>query len=181
PSLIPHPEFDSEHLVLLYLHSTPDSPVIGLLQLQIITLLTAKNQCAPVQPIWIGPGIAQCIGFHVSLDMHAKCTVVMHEMCECWRDEGLSPDIIGLKKWCTEIYPIYCDPFGVHNYPSRSSAEAEKVGGELSFAFEMKRAVCALFGVVTYGVHMSTCQKVPVGDRGEKSLRLWIPMHASTK
>ncbi|KAJ7839017.1 nudix hydrolase 20 [Mycena olivaceomarginata] len=190
PSPIPHPEFDSEHLVPLYLHDAPDSPVIGLLRPQIIALLAAENRRAPAQPVWSGPGIdggipglqrAQRIGFHASLDTHAKRTVAMREMCERWRDEGLFPDIIGPKKWRAEMYPVYRDPFGVHDYPSGSGAEAEKADGELNFAFEMERAACALFGVVTYGVHMSTYQEVPVGDRGEKSLRLWIPTRASTK
>ncbi|KAJ7666559.1 hypothetical protein B0H14DRAFT_2424942, partial [Mycena olivaceomarginata] len=43
-----------------------------------------------------------------------------------------------------------------------------------NFAFEMERSACMLFGIITYGVHMSTYQEVE-RKIGAKSLRLWIP------
>ncbi|KAF7342958.1 Thiamine pyrophosphokinase [Mycena venus] len=186
PSPIPS-EFDSEHLAPLYLNDAPHAPVIGLLRPQIVELLDAENQRSRAKggpPIWGGitsiPGLTQSrIGFHASVDTHAKRTAVMRELCERWRDSGVFSDIIGPKKWRDEMYPVYRDPFGVHDHPS-TSAEAEDEGNNLNFAFEMERSACALFGIVTYGVHMSTYQEVE-SEMGEKSLKLWIPTRASTK
>ncbi|KAF8199336.1 NUDIX hydrolase domain-like protein [Mycena galopus ATCC 62051] len=183
PSPIPS-EFDQEQLVPLYLNDAPNSPIIGLLRPQIVELIDADNQrnlANGGQPMWGGiiniPGLRARIGFHPSLDTHVKRTAAMRELCERWRDTGLFSDIIGPKKWRAEMYPVYRDPFGVHDYPRPGESENDM---DLNFAFEMERSACALFGVITYGVHMSTYQEVPVGGAG-KSLRLWIPTRASTK
>jgi hypothetical protein len=192
PSPIPQPEFDSEQLAPLYLNDTPNSPVIGLLRPQIVDLLDAENKRSLANggpQLWSGimnaPGLRSRIGFHASVNTHAKRTAVMKELCERWRDTGVFPDIIGPGKWRAEMYPVYRDPFGVHDYPRRESnadaeAEAAEMGGSLNFAFEMERAACALFGIVTYGVHMSTYQEY-FGDNGERSLRVWTPTRARTK
>ncbi|KAJ6545425.1 NUDIX hydrolase domain-like protein [Mycena capillaripes] len=191
PSPIPS-AFDSEELAPLYLHNSPTSPVIGLLRPQIVALLAEENKRALAehkQPVWSGvpsdsdiPGLLRRdarIGFHASFDTHAKRTAAMAEMCARWRDEGIFPDVIGPKKWRGEMYAVYRDPFGVHDYPSSTTNGSVANGEELNFAFEMERAACALFGVVTYGVHMSTYQEVNIG--GQKSLRLWIPTRAANK
>jgi len=77
-----------------------------------------------------------------------------------------------------ELYPIYADPFGVLDHPDHS-VEAEGIK-QFNFVFEMERSACALFGVVTYGVHMSIYQEV-LGLDGEKSLAVWVPTRARTK
>lgn len=46
----------------------------------------------------------------------------------------------------------------------------------LNYAFEMERSACALFGVVTYGVHMSVYHEEEDG-----SLRVWVPTRAKSK
>ncbi|KAK6966858.1 hypothetical protein R3P38DRAFT_2389673, partial [Favolaschia claudopus] len=109
------------------------------------------------------------------LDTPAKPTAALKELCERWRDSGLFSDMIGPKKWRAEMYAVYKDPFGVHDYPS-----AGQDGDNLNFAFEMERSACALFGVVTYRVHLSTYQE-EVSSTGKKSMKLWIPTRASTK
>ncbi|KAJ6619234.1 NUDIX hydrolase domain-like protein [Mycena sp. CBHHK59/15] len=182
PSPLPSP-FDSEQLVPLHLTNVPNSPIIGLLRPEIVELFDAENQRSRAhnrQEVWDGisiPGLRPRVSFHASFDTHAKRTAVMKEMCERWRDSGLCPDIIGPKKWRDELYPVYRDPFGVHDYPNGASGEAEQ---SLNFAFELERAACALFGIITYGVHMSMYQEV-AGDMGEKNLRIWVPTRASTK
>ncbi|KAJ6603252.1 NUDIX hydrolase domain-like protein [Mycena vulgaris] len=174
PSPIPS-EFDSEELVPLYLSPAPQSPIIGLLRPQIVDLLRAENALGT--QIWAGleSPAAGKISLAASIDTHAKRTALMREMCERWRDTGLFPDIIGPKKWRAEMYPVYKDPFGAHDHPSRSTADS--AGEEnLNFAFEMERAACALFGVITYGVHLSMYQGADA-----ESLRIWTPTRASTK
>ncbi|KAJ7748417.1 nudix hydrolase 20 [Mycena metata] len=180
PSPIPS-EFDSEPLVPFYLSPAPGSPVIGLLRPQIIELLRVENSRTEAKSIWVGlEGAdvthARKISFDASLDTHTKRTAVMKEMCERWRDTGILPDIIGPKKWRAEMYPVYRDAFGVHDYPAGDAED-----GELNFAFEMERAAAALFGVITYGVHMSTYQEITDPVSGERTLRLWIPTRAKNK
>ncbi|KAF7358967.1 Thiamine pyrophosphokinase [Mycena sanguinolenta] len=183
PSPIPS-DFDHEHLTPLYLNDAPNSPIIGLLRPQMVELIDLENQQTLEkggQPIWSGivhvPGLRNArTGFHSSLDTPAKRTAVMKEMCERWRDTGRFPDIIGPGKWRAEMYPVYRDPFGVHDYSAAGSDDEDN----LNYAFEMERSACALFGIITYGVHMSTYQEVHTAG-GERSLRLWIPTRASTK
>ncbi|KAJ7732778.1 NUDIX hydrolase domain-like protein [Mycena maculata] len=176
--------FDSEQLVPLRLSPGSNSPVIGLLRPQIVELLDTENERSLANggdPIFGGvstvPGLRTKISFHASIDTHSKRTAVMQEMCARWRDTGLFPDIIGLKKWRSEAYAVYRDPFGIHDYPGGSDAEADE---NLNFAFEIERAACALFGIVTYGVHMSMYQEVE-NAMGQKGLKIWIPTRASTK
>src|SRR6266550_924688 len=97
----------------------------------------------------------------------------MKELCERWRDTELFPDVGGPKKWRSEMYPVYRNPFGVRDHPSTSP------NAELNFAFEMERSACALFGIVTYGVHMSMYQEREVD--GARRLYLWVPTRARTK
>ncbi|KAJ7189750.1 nudix hydrolase 20 [Mycena pura] len=188
PSPIPS-EFDSEDLVPLYLTDAPNSPIIGLLRPQIVALLNAENQRALAHgapPMWagVGPGATDTaipglrmrshtarIGFHAAWDTPAKRTAAMAEMCARWRDAGVFPDVIGPGKWRAEMYPVYRDPFGAHDRGD---------GDNGNFAFEMERAACALFGIVTYGVHMSAYQET-VGENGERGLRVWVPTRARTK
>ncbi|KAK7042784.1 thiamine pyrophosphokinase [Favolaschia claudopus] len=181
PSPVPSP-FDSEELVPLYLSDAPNSPAIGLLRPQIVSLLyeeTERSQSLGLPPMWGDiiaiPGLRSKITFHATLDTPAKRTAAMKELCERWRDTGLFPDMIGPKKWRAEMYPVYRDPFGIHDYPHHGADDAN-----LNFAFEMERAACALFGVITYGVHLSTYQE-EISAMGDKTLRLWIPTRASTK
>ena len=73
------------------------------------------------------------------------------------------------------MYSVYADPFGVHDHPAIAGHE---VG--LNYVFEMERSACALFGLVTYGVHMSIYEEI-VQDDGQSSLRVWVPTRALTK
>lgn len=181
--------FDSERLVPLYLSESPSSSVIGLLRPVIVDQLKLENARSlknGTPEIWSllldsseqtmrrhalpGPSAS----FRDHLDTPAKRSAAMTELCERWRDTELFPDVCGLKKWRAEMYPIYADPFGVHDHPIQAGRE-----DGLNYAFEMERSVCALFGVITYGVHMSIYDEVV--DNGEKRLRVWVPTRALTK
>lgn len=61
-----------------------------------------------------------------------------------------------LKGWRDELYPVY--------------------GPKGEMLFSVERAASALFGVVTYGVHMSAFTRAQDGR-----LRLWVPRRAKSK
>ncbi|KAF8065052.1 nudix hydrolase 20 [Lyophyllum atratum] len=187
-SPVPSP-YDSERLVPFYLSESPDSPVIGLLRPVIIEKLKLENQRSREigqQEIWAlnldeidftarrnranGPSVS----LRDWLDTHSTRTAVMKEVCERWRDTLLFEDICGPKKWREELYPVYADPLGVHDHPNHATP-----GETLNFVFEMERSACALFGVITYGVHMSIYEELEVD--GKKSLRVWVPTRSRTK
>ena len=109
-------------------------------------------------------------------DTPAKRTAVMKDLCERWRDEELFPDVCGPKKWRGEMYPVYSRPFGIHDHPSHGGADSAVSG--MNFAFEMERSACALFGVVTYGVHMTIFQED--GDL-DGTVSVWVPKRSSMK
>ncbi|KAF9045458.1 nudix hydrolase 20 [Panaeolus papilionaceus] len=182
--------YNSEPLVPLYLSESPESAVIGLLRPAIVQQLVEENVRSnnlQKQELWkirvqpadfitlrngtLGPSVSLCSW----LDSPSKRTDVMKELCELWRDTGLFADVCGPTKWRAEMYPIYADPHGVHDHPSTSGRETG-----LNFAFEMERSACALFGVVTYGIHMSVYEET-VQESGENKLRVWIPTRALTK
>ena len=74
-----------------------------------------------------------------------------------------------LRGWRDELYPVYGP------------------GGELLFSLE--RAASALFGIVTYGVHMTayTYSKSGAGEGGaeedgeKKEMQIWVPRRAASK
>jgi len=84
-------------------------------------------------------------------------------------------DICGPKKWRAEMYPVYKDPFAGHDYPT--SGQGDEESNRLNYAFEMERSACALFGVVTYGIHMTVFVKDLDGDK----VKIWVPTRAKTK
>ncbi|KAJ7485832.1 hypothetical protein FB451DRAFT_1027416 [Mycena latifolia] len=158
-------ELDSEEL--LPFHLSP-SPIIGLLRPKIVELLRNED----IQS-WALSLDAKRISFGVAIDTHTKRTVLMKEMCERWRDTGHFADIIGPKKWRAEMYAVYKDPFGLHDRPGGHGGAHDRDPERLNSAFEMERAACALFGVVTYCVHMSMYQQSAGAE--PKSLRIWVP------
>ncbi|KAK2460837.1 hypothetical protein APHAL10511_007307 [Amanita phalloides] len=168
------PAFDAEELIPLYLSNGPKSPVIGLLRPIIVEQLNLENERSRqnfVEELWSISD--KRVSFSPWFDTPEKRTEAMKELCERWRDTGLFSNVCGPKKWRSELYPVYHDPFGARDYHSTGAHT------KLNFAFEMERSACALFGMVTYGVHMSIYQEKVVG--GERHLYLWVPTRARTK
>jgi hypothetical protein len=182
--------FDAERLVPLYLTKSTESAIIGLLRPVIIEQLkieNGRNRRLGVEELWdirveedqvrllkngrVGPSVS----FARWCDTPSKRTGAMRELCERWRDTGLFPDVCGPTKWRNEMYAVYADPFGRHDHPSEGGDESK-----LNFVFEMERSACALFGAVTYGVHMSIYGEGIDGE-GRRQLRVWVPTRAQTK
>lgn len=163
-------EFDSEKLIPLYLlDPQPPNVPIGLLRPVIVEQLKIENERnlkANLRQLWsIHEGY---ISFAAWADTPSTRTEAMKELCERWRDTGLFPNVCGPKKWRSELYPVYRDPLGPHNTSN--------------FMFEMERSACALFGVVTYGVHMSIYQEIESQTNPEgRELKIWVPTRAKTK
>ena len=62
-----------------------------------------------------------------------------------------------LKGWRDELYPVY--------------------GPNRELLFSIERAASALFGIVTYGCHMTAYTK----KKGEEEMRIWVPRRAADK
>jgi len=70
------------------------------------------------------------------------------------------------------MYSVYCDPFGPHDdVPSDGDVDPDR-----NYAFKMERSACALFGIVTYGVHMTIYQ-----EDSDHGIRIWVATRARTK
>ncbi|KAI9754464.1 MAG: Ras GTPase [Chaenotheca gracillima] len=78
-----------------------------------------------------------------------------------WREAGKFAVLAG---WRNELYPVY--------------------GPDRQRLFDIERSASALFGVVTYGVHMMAYVRSPTSDQAggsKEEIRLWVPRRAATK
>ncbi|CCM02032.1 uncharacterized protein FIBRA_04108 [Fibroporia radiculosa] len=183
---VDHNDPAAEPLVPWRLAADLSSPAIGLLRPAIVAQLREENTRASDSPSWEFAEHAGrlCVGFAPHLKTSLARTRVMKELCERWRDEGRWADVIGPRKWRDEMYPVFRNPFGAHDAPTAEAQLAQLLdqddaaddGG--NYAFMMERAACALFGVVTYGVHMSVYE---ADEDAPRSCRMWVPMRARTK
>ena len=171
---------------------TPDrgSPAIGLLRPPVVEQLLREITSNKDETPWIHrvDDGKEVISFAPHIKTPAARSQVMKELCERWRDQGLWPDVIGPKKWRNEMYPIYHDPFGPHDAPSEAEQFGIPVDGSdapqddgRNYAFMMERAACALFGAVTYGVHMSVYEEDRDDDGVPTACRMWIPTRSRSK
>lgn len=165
-----------DHVVPWSLSQSPDSPVFGLLKPELVDILHQEPEGAFVIPERAQPGSRCRVSFHPSIDTPSKRTDVMKKLCERWRDSGtIFQNVIGPKKWRNEMYPVYRNPFGV---PLSYDPNAKKGDSDArNYLFEMERAACSLFGVVTYGVHMTIYHE----DADGSNLRIWTPTRSRTK
>ena len=165
-----------EKLVTWRLTSEPSSPAIGLLRPSIVSQLIEEISRAPADKrpwhFLLDGADKPSVAFAEWVNTPAKRSMVMKEMLERWRDTGLFPNIIGPKKWRGEMYPIYRKPFGKNDAPLEEAGDEDS----LNYAFRMERAACALFGTVTYGVHMTVYLDDPA-----HGCRIWVPKRAKTK
>lgn len=182
---------ETEQLVPFTLTDALDSPIVGLLRPPIVKQLALENERSKElgsEQVWKlrlnkdehrtlanGRSIGPCISFNDWVDTPGRRNAALKEICERWRDTALFPDVCGPKKWRGEMYAIYADPFGLHDHPDHNQG-----GKSLNYAFEMERSACALFGVITYGVHMSIYEE-DVDEKGQKAVRIWVPTRALTK
>ena len=66
-----------------------------------------------------------------------------------------------LKGWRNELYPVY--------------------GPDREMLFSMERSASALFGIVTYGCHMTAYTYKKEEGSDNKDLRIWVPQRAANK
>lgn len=186
-----NPTDPAEHLVTWRLTSDPKSPAIGLLRPPIVQQLLREIENDKDGSAWElqDHDGKQVISFAPHVNTSAARSRVMKELCERWRDEGLWSDVVGPKKWRGEMYPIYRNPFGPHDAPNEaeefataaSTSAVRDSEDRRNYAFMMERAACALFGVVTYGVHMTVYEEDPNELSLPSSCRMWIPTRSKSK
>lgn len=170
----PSSTYRTESLVAWCLTPDASSPVIGLLRGPIVAQLAAENADVQIWHIASDESTDPRVSFAAHVDTPAKRSRAMATMLARWRDAGLWADVIGPTKWRDELYPVYRNPFG------RLDAPRGDEGGDdddaRNYAFCMERAAAALFGVVTYGVHMHIFAEDP-----EHGVNIWVPRRAKTK
>ena len=150
------------------------------------------NAAPPLPYIAFAPALASA--------SPAARTRALAETLERWRADankgdrdrdsdgnGAFADVIGGSRWRAEWYDVYLAPGGALRTDGRDpltllseSASGHSGGG---YVFSMERAACALFGVVTYGVHMTVYEQRgdADGESGEVPVRVWVPRRAATK
>lgn len=166
--------FDNERLIPFSVSPSPTSPIIGLIRPAILTQLRSEiDRCRETQQpaVWSIQDSQPLVSFTPWISTPSHRTEAMKELCERWRDTGLFKDTIGQNKWRGELYPVYREPFGVHD----KLYGVEVLDDKGNYAFEMERAAAALFGIVTYGVHMTIYRD------SEDGMVIWVPTRARTK
>ena len=173
----PSNPFDTEQLFPFTLTPSPTSPVIGLIRPAIFAQLRSEidrgrgKQEPAVWAIQDTETPRLRVSFASGISTPSVRTEAMKKLCEQWRDTGLFEDTIGPNKWRGELYPVYRDPFGVHDKIYGEEYEDD----EGNYAFEMERSAAPLFGIVTYGVHMT------IYHDSEDGMKIWVPTRARTK
>jgi hypothetical protein len=123
----------------------------------------------------------------------AARTLALAETLERWRaaanggESSSEPaaafyGVIGGSRWRTEWYDVYAAPGGALRMDGRDPFTVlEAPQGASGYVFSMERSACALFGVITYGVHMTVYEQD--GERGgnRSQVRVWVPRRALTK
>lgn len=88
------------------------------------------------------------------------------------KDEGVFSEC--LDGWRNELYEIYGDPKSSYFTTGGGRHQPQDVV-KGNFAFALERAACAIFGLATFGVHMTAYE----GD-GE-DVKIWVPRRSATK
>lgn len=159
-------EFDGENLIAFRLSPSPTSPALGLLRPVVVERLRDEAYfCFDLS------SDKPFVSFSSSIDTISKRNEAMKELCERWRDQRTFDEVCGPSKWRSELYPVFKNPFGHRDHPTTSNKPEQ----DLNFAFEMERSACAVFGVVTYGVHMN------IYALEGKDVKVWVPTRSKNK
>ena len=119
----------------------------------------------------------------------AARTHAVAETLERWRanankgnGDGVFAEVIGGSRWRSEWYDVYLAPGGALRTDGREPLTLVEIPASDSgaYVFSMERSACALFGVVTHGVHMTVYEQKGDAD-GETPVRVWVPRRAATK
>ena len=155
--------------------------VVGLLRPEVVTALQEDNELSlrdARNPSWVfisnkcdsDAEDARLESVHLAyFAPHLSSSNLRSEaimsMCLRWRDNGKFAGVIAGRLWRSELYPAYINPFGPHTPEN--------------LAFEVERAASSLFGIVTYGSHL-TIYEPPLPGSGEE-LKIWVPTRSKTK
>ncbi|KAI0046807.1 hypothetical protein FA95DRAFT_1559759 [Auriscalpium vulgare] len=158
-----------------FLLSPTTQPPIGLVRAAIVDALQPSPIFITHRPSHEHP--RGYISFAAHITTPAARSRAMHSLLAFWRTVRLFPDVIGPTKWRNELYDIFASPFDVLSADTAEGADGAVPKIEpTNYAFSMERAACALFGVVTYGVHMTVYEQ---DDDG--AMRIWVPRRSATK
>ncbi|CAJ0825694.1 15560_t:CDS:2 [Entrophospora sp. SA101] len=133
---------------------------LGLILPSIIPTLKEYNDKQNPKPFSIqydDAGSSNYVKFRPHLNTFEKRTEAVQKLFEQWRQEK---KIKRLEGWRNELYPVYGD------------------NGEVAFLIE--RSASPLFGVVTYGIHLSAYLKIK-DDNNNNKIKMWIAKRSSTK
>lgn len=195
----------TETLVPFRISPEPTSPSLGPIRPQVLEQISKdiSSSSSSSCPFRIVP--SSCLHFTPELDSPALRTAAVASYLRTWHSNGIFSDVIGGRLWRDELYDVYANPFGPRRISERPpsayttpdsdapTADLPRTGtkgavdvdvdldaGDRNYLFSMERAACALFGVVTYGVHMIAYEQdgiVPSVD----SIRMWVPRRSATK
>ncbi|WWC57849.1 uncharacterized protein I303_100384 [Kwoniella dejecticola CBS 10117] len=117
-----------------------------------------------------------CVYFTEAIVQQGKdgLSRVMAEVVKGWKDQGKFPG--PLAGWRNELYSIYAASYssGLNQGPPTSPIMLG-AGTFDNVAFHLERAACALFGLATFGVHMTAYE----GEGSE--MKVWVPRRSKTK
>lgn len=172
---------------------TSDGPIIGLLRPEVVKELLSdniKNRSEGIQENWtlcVRPetDVIERMCFAPHLSTKEVRSAAIQRLCEGWRDSGtLFQEVMGPRKWRSELYAIYENCFGPRvvrdpklSYPHSDGLDPNvHAAGEANHVFDIERSAAALFGLVTYGIHMTVYER---DDDGV--VKIWVPTRAKTK
>ncbi|KAF8607140.1 hypothetical protein BDV93DRAFT_520039 [Ceratobasidium sp. AG-I] len=149
--------------VPFYLSSLDNSPsgVIGQIAPEVLKAILALPSTFEAFSLTLAQSTSTVTGvyFHPSLDTPEARSKALTEVCLYWRESGMFAESIGGKQWRNELYTVYTHPF-------------KNVGVNGDIAFSLERSACELFGLVTYGVHMTMYTP---------DYKIWVPRRSKTK
>ena len=167
--------FDHQDELAVFCLSGSDASLkspVGLLWPEVVSALRDDNQVALNEgkpPTWTfleSDGRTTHVYFSESYTDRASRSAILEATCLRWHKTGVFAEVVGGRQWRNELYAVFSDPF--------------KFGGDPEdIVFTIERSAAALFGLVTYGVHMTVFQKPAPGRGGE--ILTWVPTRAKTK
>ncbi|KAI0059906.1 hypothetical protein BV25DRAFT_1828313 [Artomyces pyxidatus] len=156
------PDARSAEPLIPFLLTPTSKPPLGLLRPAVLAELSKRQEFTIHSASDSSPRGYASFAAHIATP-EAR-TDAIGTILESWKAAGLFADVMGPEKWRAELYAVYAQPFGPIGAASAN------------YAFAMERSACALFGVVTYGVHMTVYEEDDTG-----AMQIWVPRRSATK
>ncbi|KAI0315284.1 NUDIX hydrolase domain-like protein [Amylostereum chailletii] len=164
---------------LIPFRASANGAALGLLFPSVVDALVSHNEYRGSQNLPVHWDIRRdlpipSVSFVSEITTPAARTHAIHDTTTWWRDTGLFSNVISPKLWRGEWYAIYTDPFATLSLEGGDPLKEEE-NPNPNYVLSIERAASALFGVVTYGIHMTVYEE----EDGE--VRIWVPRRAATK